>query len=131
MTMAAGATLLGRISTCLSLLSRLLPSTELELYLSSTESTFLLILNTFHSESLDMKFWNYVFSCFINLGVSSGWAATEVEASDLPSMERTTLSWCLYPMSVELGISLGYGSKGLNLTNGKPCQETGDPIGRA
>jgi hypothetical protein len=41
------------------------------------------------------------------------------------------LSWCLYPMSVELEISLGYGSKGLNLTNGKPCQETGDPIGRA
>jgi hypothetical protein len=60
-----------------------------------------------------MKFWNYVFSCFINSGVSSGWAATEVEASDLPSMERTTLSWCLYPMSVELEISLGYGSKGM------------------
>ncbi|KAG6784953.1 hypothetical protein POTOM_010667 [Populus tomentosa] len=60
-----------------------------------------------------------------------GWAATEVEASDLPLMEGTTLSWCLYPMSVELEISLGYGSKGLNLTNGKPCQETGDPIGRA
>lgn len=66
--MAAGATLLGRISTCLSLLSRLLPSTVPELYLSSTESTFLLILNTFHSDSLDMKFWNSVFSCFINLG---------------------------------------------------------------